>query len=196
MIQQIPLPFAQDAASPAISAEPTRFHYDKHFAGYVTKANAAVEETALADVPLEAIIFAAKRAPVWHYSRMPDRSGTTHFSRRAWHRHRLLPRKRLQQPLIAISGDTRRSPSNLSTSARSTLARAVSGSSSMRAGTYRYRQHMTRPRPGRKPTRRRCWSAICGNMPIISTSATTGRSSSPTLPQPTSIGPLHRTYIV
>jgi hypothetical protein len=93
-------------------------------------------------------------------------------------------------------GDTRRSPSNLSTSARSTLARAGSGSSPMRAGTYRYQQHMTRPRPGWKPTRRRCRSAICGNMPIISTSATTGRSSSPTLPQPTSIGPLHRTYIV
>jgi Fe-Mn family superoxide dismutase len=64
MIQQMPLPFAQDAISPAISADAMRFHYDKHFVGYVTKANADVEGTALADVPLEAIIFAAMRAPI------------------------------------------------------------------------------------------------------------------------------------
>jgi len=37
MIQQMPLPFAQDAVSPAISAEAMRFHYDKHFAGHARK---------------------------------------------------------------------------------------------------------------------------------------------------------------
>lgn len=101
MIQQMPLPLAQDAVSPAISAEAMRFHYDKHFTGHARKP--------------------------------------------------------------------------------------------MRAGNYRYRQHMTRPRLGWKPTRRRCWPTICENMPIMSTSGTTGRSSSPTLPQPATIGPSHRT---
>lgn len=38
-----PLPFAQDALEPHISANTLSFHYGKHHAGYVTKLNAATE---------------------------------------------------------------------------------------------------------------------------------------------------------
>jgi len=34
-----PLPYAKDALAPTISAETMGFHYDKHYAGYVKKAN-------------------------------------------------------------------------------------------------------------------------------------------------------------
>ena len=35
-----PLPYGQDALAPTISADTMGFHYDKHYAGYVKKANA------------------------------------------------------------------------------------------------------------------------------------------------------------
>ena len=34
-----PLPYNQDALAPTISADTMGFHYDKHYAGYVNKAN-------------------------------------------------------------------------------------------------------------------------------------------------------------
>jgi superoxide dismutase, Fe-Mn family len=36
---QAPLPYSQDALAPFISADTMGFHYDKHYAGYVKKAN-------------------------------------------------------------------------------------------------------------------------------------------------------------
>lgn len=160
MIQQMLLPFAQDAVSPAISAEAMRFHYDKHFAGYVTKASAAVEGTALAVVPLEAIIFAAQASSdmalfqnagqVWNHAFFWKSLALTPTS----------PSEALATAIDRNFAGYAGFPSNLSTSARRTLARAGSGSSPMRAKNYRYWQHMTRPRLGWKPTKRRCWSAI------------------------------------
>lgn len=60
MIEQMSLPFAQDALTPTISAEAMHFHYDKHFAGYVKKTNAALAGTPLAEAPLESIIRSAQ----------------------------------------------------------------------------------------------------------------------------------------
>jgi superoxide dismutase, Fe-Mn family len=51
-----PLPYAQDALAPHISAETLDFHYNKHHAGYVTKlnslatGNAAIEGKSLDDL--------------------------------------------------------------------------------------------------------------------------------------------------
>lgn len=51
-----PLPWANDALAPHISANTISFHYGKHHNAYVTKLNAAVEGTELAEASLEDII--------------------------------------------------------------------------------------------------------------------------------------------
>ena len=45
----MPLPYAQDALAPAISAETLGFHYGKHHKGYIDKTNAAA---------LDGVVFA------------------------------------------------------------------------------------------------------------------------------------------
>ncbi|MFM2371853.1 MAG: hypothetical protein RIS85_1575 [Pseudomonadota bacterium] len=55
-----PLPYADDALSPTISATTLQTHHGKHHKAYVDKTNAAVEGTDLADASLEAIIDAAQ----------------------------------------------------------------------------------------------------------------------------------------
>ena len=51
-----PLPWANDALAPHISANTIGFHYGKHHNAYVTKLNAAVEGTEYAEMSLEDII--------------------------------------------------------------------------------------------------------------------------------------------
>ncbi len=51
-----PLPWAEDALDPVISARTMRLHYGKHHAGYVKKLNDLVAGTQLADLPLEQVI--------------------------------------------------------------------------------------------------------------------------------------------
>ncbi|HEX7342151.1 MAG TPA: Fe-Mn family superoxide dismutase [Rhodanobacteraceae bacterium] len=55
-IELPPLPYANNALEPHISAETLDYHYGKHHAGYVTKLNAAIAGTELADAALEDII--------------------------------------------------------------------------------------------------------------------------------------------
>ena len=50
------LPYAYDALEPTIDKETMTLHHDKHHAGYVTKANAALENTEYADKSIEEII--------------------------------------------------------------------------------------------------------------------------------------------
>lgn len=50
------LPYAYDALEPTIDKETMTLHHDKHHAGYVTKANAALENTEHADKSIEEII--------------------------------------------------------------------------------------------------------------------------------------------
>jgi len=64
---QEPLPYAQDALAPVISAKTMSFHYGKHYAGYVKKANALTQDSAYAgktavDVIRETAGDAAKAA--------------------------------------------------------------------------------------------------------------------------------------
>ena len=61
-LKLIPLPYADDALAPAISAETLQTHHGKHHKTYVEKTNAAAEALGVADAPLEKIIGAAKKA--------------------------------------------------------------------------------------------------------------------------------------
>jgi Fe-Mn family superoxide dismutase len=51
-----PLPYSQDALAPTISADTMGFHYDKHYAGYVKKANELTKGMAFAGKTAEAVI--------------------------------------------------------------------------------------------------------------------------------------------
>ena len=53
-----PLPYADNALDPIISAKTMGFHYGKHHKGYVDNLNKLVAGTEFADVPLEKIITA------------------------------------------------------------------------------------------------------------------------------------------
>ena len=52
-----PLPYAQDALAPYISARTVSFHYGKHHLGYVKKTNAAIKGTPWARMSLGEIIL-------------------------------------------------------------------------------------------------------------------------------------------
>jgi Fe-Mn family superoxide dismutase len=54
-----PLPYAEDALAPHLSAETLQFHYGKHHKTYVDKLNAAVEGTPDENKSLEDIIQSA-----------------------------------------------------------------------------------------------------------------------------------------
>ena len=57
-----PLPYADNALSPTISAQTIGFHYGKHHQGYVNNLNQLVAGTPLAEQPLEAVIKATASA--------------------------------------------------------------------------------------------------------------------------------------
>lgn len=51
-----PLPYAEDALAPVISAKTLSFHYGKHHKGYVDKLNELIKGTDFAEMSLEEII--------------------------------------------------------------------------------------------------------------------------------------------
>jgi Fe-Mn family superoxide dismutase len=57
-----PLPYAQDALEPHISADTLATHHGKHHKAYVDKTNAAIEGTELASKPLAEIVHHAEGA--------------------------------------------------------------------------------------------------------------------------------------
>lgn len=59
VFQLTDLPYSQDALAPHMSAKTLEFHYGKHHAGYVSKLNDGIKDTALADLSLEDIILQA-----------------------------------------------------------------------------------------------------------------------------------------
>lgn len=58
-ITLLPLPYADTALEPVVSATTLQTHHGKHHNTYVVKTNAAIEGTDLADASLEAIVDAA-----------------------------------------------------------------------------------------------------------------------------------------
>ena len=73
-IELPPLPYAEDALAPFISAETIQYHYGKHHNAYVTKLNAAIDGTADADKSLTDIIMSTSggtfnnAAQVWNHT--------------------------------------------------------------------------------------------------------------------------------
>lgn len=61
-LKLIPLPYADDALAPAISAVTLQTHHGKHHKTYIDKTNAAAKAMGLGDARLEDIIAAAKKA--------------------------------------------------------------------------------------------------------------------------------------
>ena len=57
-LELMPLPYAEDALAPAISADTLQTHHGKHHKTYVTKTNEAAEKLGMADASLEEIIAA------------------------------------------------------------------------------------------------------------------------------------------
>jgi superoxide dismutase, Fe-Mn family len=53
-----PLPYADNALEPVISATTIGFHYGKHHKGYLDNLNKLIADTELADLPLEKLITA------------------------------------------------------------------------------------------------------------------------------------------
>jgi|KBSMisStaDraftv2_1062788.scaffolds.fasta_scaffold48759_3 Fe-Mn family superoxide dismutase len=51
-----PLPWAEDALAPTISAKTISFHYHKHHKAYVDKLNKLVAGTRYADMPIEQVV--------------------------------------------------------------------------------------------------------------------------------------------
>jgi Fe-Mn family superoxide dismutase len=75
-IELPPLPYAQDALAPVISAETLSFHYGKHHKAYVDNLNKLVAGTDLADTPLEKVIAAA--------AGKPDKAGIFNNAAQIW----------------------------------------------------------------------------------------------------------------
>ncbi|RPH90120.1 MAG: superoxide dismutase [Desulfobacteraceae bacterium] len=75
-IELPPLPYAQDALAPVISAETLSFHYGKHHKAYVDNLLKLVAGTELAEQPLEAIIKAV--------AGKPDKAGVFNNAAQIW----------------------------------------------------------------------------------------------------------------
>jgi Fe-Mn family superoxide dismutase len=71
-----PLPYAENALEPVISAKTLSFHYGKHHRTYVETTNKLVAGTELADLPLDQIVTAT--------ARKPDRVAILHNAAQAW----------------------------------------------------------------------------------------------------------------
>jgi Fe-Mn family superoxide dismutase len=74
-IELPPLPYADDALDPHISARTISFHYGKHHATYVTNLNGLIDGTEHADKSLEQIVLDAgpgglfnNAAQVWNHT--------------------------------------------------------------------------------------------------------------------------------
>lgn len=57
--QLMTLPYADDALEPVISKQTIGFHHGKHLLGYVNNLNGLLEDSSLADLPLEELVVQA-----------------------------------------------------------------------------------------------------------------------------------------
>lgn len=62
-VKLAPLPFAEGALEPVISARTIGFHYGKHHKGYVDKLNSLIAGSEFAGMPLEKIVSACHGKP-------------------------------------------------------------------------------------------------------------------------------------
>ncbi len=70
------LPYTADALQPYMSANTFSYHHGKHHAGYVSKLNAAIEGTDMANKSLEEIILSTAKDP--------DKAGMFNNAAQVW----------------------------------------------------------------------------------------------------------------
>jgi Fe-Mn family superoxide dismutase len=70
-----PLPYAYDALEPHIDEQTMRLHHDKHHQAYVDNANKALEGTALADRPVEAVLAGVDTLPADKQAAVKNNAG-------------------------------------------------------------------------------------------------------------------------
>jgi Fe-Mn family superoxide dismutase len=75
-IELPPLPYAQDALAPVISAQTLSFHYGKHHKAYVDNLNKLVAGTDMAETPLESLIKSV--------AGKPDKAGVFNNAAQVW----------------------------------------------------------------------------------------------------------------
>jgi len=75
-IELPPLPYAQDALAPVVSAQTLSFHYGKHHKAYVDNLNKLVAGTDLSETPLETLIKAV--------AGKPDKAGVFNNAAQVW----------------------------------------------------------------------------------------------------------------
>jgi Fe-Mn family superoxide dismutase len=169
MITLPPLPYAHDALEPVMSADTLHYHHDKHHAAYVKKANELADKAGLGGKTLEEIVAAA--------SEQGDKKLFNNAAQ-AWNHaffwHSMAPSppqptKKLAEAIEAAFGG----PAELKEQfvkkgsghfGSGWIWLAAEGGSLSLTCTH-----------DAKTGAHRCWSAICGNTPIISTSRMTGK---------------------
>ena len=70
-----PLPFAYDALEPHIDEATMRVHHDKHHRSYVDKANAALGDAPLADLPVQELLTRLPEVPQDKRQAVRDNAG-------------------------------------------------------------------------------------------------------------------------
>jgi Fe-Mn family superoxide dismutase len=70
VFSMLPLPYAENALEPGISAKTLRIHYGKHYKGYVDALNQLVAGTPFADMSLNQVVLSTagepEHAPIFH----------------------------------------------------------------------------------------------------------------------------------
>ena len=173
-IELPPLPYAEDALDPHISARTISFHYGKHHATYVANLNGLIEGTPNENKSLEQIIADAEpgglfnnAAQVWNHtfywnSMTPSGGGD--------------PSGDLAAAIDASFGSASALKEELVTRARGISGPAGHGSS--RTATAWPSSTPTMPTPRSSTARRRCSPSTCGNTPTTSITRTPARPTS------------------
>jgi Fe-Mn family superoxide dismutase len=79
-----PLPYAYDALEPHIDKATMEIHHDKHHQAYVDKLNAALQDSDLADTPIEEILRDLSRVPEATRSAVKNNGGGHHNHTMFW----------------------------------------------------------------------------------------------------------------
>jgi Fe-Mn family superoxide dismutase len=78
-----PLPYSFDALEPHIDAQTQEIHHDKHHQAYVTNANAALEGTEWADMPVEELLTKLSDLPAEKQGPVRNNAGG-HYNHTLW----------------------------------------------------------------------------------------------------------------
>ena len=85
MTEQVtPLPYDYNALEPHVDEATMKLHHQKHYAGYVSKYNAAVEGTEFADVPVDEVLADLSAVPEEFRSAVRNNGGGASNHQKFW----------------------------------------------------------------------------------------------------------------